>query len=103
MVDELLIGKAAQFADADMGVKLIGRFEMRAGDENGDFAHRLRQRGIVGERLDQLPARLAERRLVQPRIPRPDQRAILAHRDEAFETFGDALAHVVVERRAARA
>jgi hypothetical protein len=80
-----------------MGVKLVSRLEMRTGDENSDFPYRLRQRRLVGQRPDKVPARFAERRLVQPGVLWPKQGAVVANGDEPFETLGDALAHVIIE------
>src|SRR5262245_37719888 len=57
---KFLVGQTALLADEHMGVKLVSRLEMRTGDEDGDLPHRLRQRGLVGERPDKVPARLAE-------------------------------------------
>jgi hypothetical protein len=71
---------------------------MRAGDEDRDLAHRRRQQRIGGDRLDQLPDRLAESRLANPWIPWPQQRAVVADVDEALEVGLDAFLHVVVKR-----
>ena len=46
----------------------------------------------------QIPDRLAEFRLMQPRIPRPEQRAVLGDGFEAAEILFDAGAHKVVNR-----
>src|SRR5579863_369534 len=81
-----------------MRVKLIGRFEMRPGDENGDLAHVARQGWLVGERPHEIPARLAELRLGKPRRPWPDQRAVAADCREPLKVLLDPLFHIVVER-----
>ena len=71
---------------------------MRAGDQDGDFAHGRRQRRIGHHRLDQLPYRLAEFRLVQPRDSTAPAMCRRRAIDEALKILGDALAHIVIER-----
>ncbi|MGY4366378.1 hypothetical protein ACVW1A_002443 [Bradyrhizobium sp. LB1.3] len=71
---------------------------MRSGDEDRDLAHRRRQQRIRRDRLDQVPHRLAEARLADPGIPRPEQRAVVAHVHKALEVVLDARSHVVIER-----
>src|SRR4029077_608877 len=94
---KFLVRQATLLTDEHMGVKLISRLKMCTGDEDCDFPGRLRQRRLVRQRPDKVPARLAERRFVQPGVPWPEQGAVVANGDEPFKTLGDALAHIVVE------
>src|ERR1700681_1258002 len=71
---------------------------MRAGDENGDLAHRLRQRRLRHHRLGQLPDRFAELRFVDPWIPGAEQCAVVADVDEALKILRDSFPYVVVKR-----
>jgi len=71
---------------------------MRARDQNGDLAHRRRQRRLCHHRLCQFPDRLAELRFVNPRIPRPEQRTVVPDIDEALKIPGDPLPHIVIKR-----
>ena len=61
---KLLIRQATLLTDEHMGVKLVSRLEMRTGDEDRDFPYRLRQRRLVGQRPDKVPASFAENRLL---------------------------------------
>src|SRR5437868_6110098 len=79
---QLVVRQAAIPGDDDMRIELIGRAEMRAGDQDRDLAYRRRQRGIAGQRLHQRPDGTAEFRLLDPRIPRPHQGTVLADRDK---------------------
>src|ERR1700682_6478296 len=95
---QLFVRKAAVFRDDHMGVEFVGRFKVRAGDEDGNFSDVGRKRRVGDHRLGQLPHRLAKLGLVDPRIPGTQQRAVVANVDKALEIPGDAVAHIVIER-----
>ncbi len=88
---------ALAFRDRDVGIDLVGRIEARADDEDGDLADVVRQGRVRGHRQGQVPDRLADGRLVQPRVPRTHQRAVFPLDLEGVEVAGDALSHLVVE------
>ena len=94
---DLVVRKAAQFADRHMGVDLIGRMELRAGRRGWRFRARAWAISDCRHGLDQIPDGTAELREADPGIPWADQLAILVDGGEALETGLDALFHVVVE------
>src|ERR1700753_2433415 len=71
---------------------------MRAGDKDRDLSHRWRKQWLRSDRLHQFPNRLAEFRLMDPGIPRAEQRAVVADADKTLKARGDALLHVLVKR-----
>src|ERR1700694_5670356 len=81
-----------------MRVELVGRFKVRACDEDGDLSDVGRKRRVRDHRFGQLPNRLSKFGLVDPWIPRAQQRTVVANVDEALEVLGDAIPHVVIER-----
>src|SRR3954471_7135654 len=80
-----------------MRVKLVAGVEMRAGDEDCDFANGPRQCRRGGEDFDKLPDRAAEFRVIQPWVPWPDQSAVAVNGFKAFEITFNTLSHVIIE------
>jgi hypothetical protein len=81
------------FGHGNVGVQFVGRVVAGADHQDGDLAHIVGQHRIGGHGQRQVPDRLADRRLVQPGIPRPHQGAVLALDLEGVEVAGDAFAH----------
>src|SRR5580698_6893711 len=81
-----------------MGVQLIGRMKDSAGAQDRYLADWARQRWRYRQRQGQVPDRLAELRLMQPRIPRAKQRAVLRDGLKTLKVLLDAGFHVFVQR-----
>src|SRR5581483_7260498 len=93
---DLVVGKPAGFCNHDMSIDLTSGAKFRAGHQDRDLANLFRERRREGEGLDQLPDRLSELGLVQPRIPWAHQRAVLGDGGKSLEVLLDAGAHILI-------
>jgi hypothetical protein len=94
---ELFIRQLVMLRDRPVGVDFLAGMEMGAGHKDRDLAGGLRHVRLPGDRLDQVPNRLANTRRVQPRVPWPHQGTIFSYGGEAMKAPADPIAHVFIE------